>query len=122
VPHGDLYWVEDDAKRPRPVLVVQADLFDTAPTAVALPITIKKPQAEWPFNAAIATGSAGLERPAWVRLTQPFTVPSAQLTDQIGTLPPDTLESVLAGLALLLGIPTDLSPPAVRILARKPGR
>jgi mRNA-degrading endonuclease toxin of MazEF toxin-antitoxin module len=122
VPHGDLYWVEDDAQRPRPVLVVQADLFDAAPTVVALPITIKRPQAEWPFNAAIAAGTAGLERPAWVRLTQPLTVASEQLSDRIGTLPADALESVLAGLALLLGIPSDLSPPAVRALARQPER
>jgi mRNA-degrading endonuclease toxin of MazEF toxin-antitoxin module len=110
---GELRWV-GEPDQPRPVLIVQAGLFEDAPARIVLPVTLKELNAPWPFNVRIGPGTAGLTPPAWARLMQPFTVPCAQLGGLIGTLPDDTFQEVLAGLALILGIPSDISPPAPR--------
>jgi mRNA-degrading endonuclease toxin of MazEF toxin-antitoxin module len=110
---GELRWA-GPADRRRPVLVVQSDLFDPAPTVVVLPVILKEPKAPWPFNVAVTPGSAGLDTPAWIRLTQPRTVGRDELSTPIGTLPADALREVLNGLALILNIASDITPPAAR--------
>jgi mRNA-degrading endonuclease toxin of MazEF toxin-antitoxin module len=109
---GQLRWVELAPDRHRPYLVVQSDVLnDTAPTTVGLPVTLTPQRAGYPLTVALDDTTAGLGRPAWIRVTQPSTLRAAQIGETIATLPPEHLQRVLHALATILDLPTPGSSP-----------
>lgn len=103
---GQLRWVETAPDRHRPYLVIQSDILnDTAPTTIALPVTLTPQQAGYPLTVALDETATGLGRPAWIRITQPATIRAAQIAETITTLRPDHLQRVLHALVTILDLP-----------------
>lgn len=102
---GQLRWAETAPGRPRPHLIIQIDpLNDSAPTTIALPVTLKPQQAGPPLTVQLAADTAGLGRPAWIRVTAPVTLRRSQLGEPITALTDDDLAPVLQALAAVTGI------------------
>lgn len=63
-----------------------------------------------PGNVLLDEGEAGLPRQSVVNISQLFTVDKTDLSEKIGTLSPDRLREILAGVELLLE-PRDVEAP-----------
>ncbi len=96
----------------RPVLVVSADFMNRSRlrTTTVATITSNPALAERPGNVLLPAGTAGLDRDAVVNVSQVLTIDrTLHLDEQIaGELPMPFLEQVNAGLALVLGLRTQL--------------
>ena len=107
---GDLYWVhmdEPSASEPgysHPCAVVQNDVFNQSQvrTVVVCALTSNLRRARYPGNVLLDLGEAGLPRQSVVNITQILTVDRSQLGECIGTLSPERVREVMAGLRLLL--------------------
>ena len=107
---GDVYWLDlglPSGSGPgfrHPHVVVQNDLFNRSAlqTTIICVITSNPKRARVPGNVQLAAGEAGLPQPSVVNVSQLYTVDKEDLVERIGTLSPDRLAEVLAGLNLLL--------------------
>jgi mRNA interferase MazF len=103
---GDLITValRGDAGKPRPALVIQANLFADLSTVVVLPLTstlLDLPLVRVTIEPLPATG---LQQRSQVMISRPQFVPSAKLGQVIGAVDATTLLEVTRRLAVLLGI------------------
>ncbi len=96
----------------RPVLVVSADFMNRSRlrTTTVATITSNTALAERPGNVLLPAGTAGLDRDAVVNVSQVLTIDRALHLDEpaAGELPVPLLEEVNDGLALVLGLRTQL--------------
>ncbi len=96
----------------RPVLVVSAEFMNRSRlrTTTVATITSNTALAERPGNVLLPAGTAGLDRDAVVNVSQVLTIDrTLHLDEQIaGELPVPLLEEVNDGLALVLGLRTQL--------------
>lgn len=107
---GDVYWLDlglPSGSGPgfrHPHVVVQNDLFNRSAlqTTIICVITSNPKRARLPGNVQLAAGEAGLPLPSVVNVSQLYTVDKDDLVERIGTLSPDRLAEVLAGLNLVL--------------------
>jgi mRNA interferase MazF len=107
---GDVYWVDlgpPGRSGPgylHPHVVVQNDLFNRSriATVVACAITSNLRRAGAPGNVALDQGEANLPKPSVVNVSQLFTVDKDELVEKIGSLSPERVRQVIAGLELLL--------------------
>ena len=108
---GQVYWfhfrgvgAEPDGKRP--ALVVQHDRFNRSAisTTVVAAITSNLRLAEMPGNVRLRKREANLERASVVNVSQLRTMDRTRLTEKIGSLSPERMRQVLAGVALALGL------------------
>ncbi len=114
---GDVYWVDLGPRNGsgpallHPHVVLQNDLFNSSKidTVVVCAITSNLQRAASPGNVILEQGEANLPRPSVVNVTQLFTVDKDELHERIGSLAPDRLRQILAGLDLLL-TPYELPP------------
>jgi mRNA interferase MazF len=86
------------------VLVVQSDLFNATSlnTVVVVALTSNARLAELPGNVALAAGEANLPRPCCANVTQVVTLDRRRLVGKVGSVGPDRLRDVMAGLDLVL--------------------
>ena len=106
---GEVYWADlgpPSGSGPgfrHPHVVVQNDLFNRSAlqTTIVCVITSNPKWARLPGNVQLAAGEAGLPQPSVVNVSQLYTVDKEDLVERIGTLSPDRLAEVLAGLHLI---------------------
>jgi mRNA-degrading endonuclease toxin of MazEF toxin-antitoxin module len=101
---GQLRWATVDG-RSRPWLIVQAEVLnDTAPTLLALPVTLTPQQAGWPLTVRLDPDDTGFPRPSWARITLLRSLKRAELEEPIATLQPSRLDDITLAMATVLGI------------------
>jgi len=110
---GDLYWYDPGAPRGsesayrRPHVVIQSDRFNRSAirTAVICALTSNLGHRRIAGNVFVPAGEGGLPRDSVVQVSQLLTVDKSELEDLIGRLPRVRIQEVLAGVALVLGLP-----------------
>jgi len=106
---GEVYWLDlgppesSAAAERHPCVVIQSDIFNRSrlSTTVVCLITSKLMRARAPGNVALDKGAANLPKPSVVNVSQILTVNKSELTDRIGKLPANTIDSIRTGLQLL---------------------
>jgi len=106
---GDVFWAMlpdpfGKAGRPRPVVVIQSDVFNRSliSSTVVCHLTSNLDRVRHRGNVQLAKGEANLPKRSVVNITQISTVARDQLVEKIGTLSPDRTREILAGVHLLL--------------------
>ena len=107
---GDVFWIELDEPRGsapgyrHPHVVIQNNLFNESRirTVIVCPLASNLKRAKAPGNLLLGNGEANLPKPSVVNVSQVFTVDKAQLSELIGTLSPDRVRAILAGVHLVL--------------------
>jgi mRNA interferase MazF len=107
---GEIYWLdfgpaENSAPAERhPCVVVQSDVFNRSrlSTTVVCLITSNLTRARAPGNVPLEKGVANLPKASVVNVSQILTIDKTELTERIGKLPADTIDSIHTGLQLLL--------------------
>jgi mRNA interferase MazF len=105
VRRGDLVTValQGSYGKPRPALVIQADLFAEHPSITLLPVTSEL-RATPLFRIQIApTPENGLLAPSQVMVDKAQSVPREKVGPAFGRLDPETLLAVNRALAVFLG-------------------
>jgi mRNA interferase MazF len=113
---GDVYWVDlgpPGRSGPgylHPHVVVQNDLFNSSRigTVVVCVITSNLERGMVPGNVSLDQGEANLPKRSVVNVSQLFTVDKDELVDKLGSLTPERVRQIIAGLDLLL-TPGDLA-------------
>lgn len=88
----------------RPVLVVQADVFQGLNSVTVLPLTSDLREAPLVRIGIEPTRENGLRQRSQVMVDKAATVPVARVRDRIGRLDPDTMRRVDRALARFLGL------------------
>lgn len=109
---GGVYWVdlgEPEGSRPakhRPVLLVQADSYNTSKLATALVavLTSNTALSAMPGNVFIPAVASGLPKDSVVNVTALATVNRDDLDGPVGRLPTSLMEQVDRGLRQVLGL------------------
>ncbi len=102
---GEVYWIDFVGRHP--CVVVQSDLFNRSriATTVVCLITSNLNRASAPGNIALQADAANLPKASVVNVSQVLTLDKSELTDRIGKLPPESIESIRTGLYLLFNAP-----------------
>lgn len=103
---GDVFWL--DFGRPRgsgpgyrhPYVVIQNNVFNRSQinTVVLCALTSNLRRAQAPGNVLLQKGEANLSKRSVVNVSQLFAVDRSSLTEKLGTLKPDRVQEILAGL------------------------
>ncbi len=110
ISRGGIFWADlggasgsRPAKR-RPVLVVQADPYNSSrlATVIAAVITSNTALAAMPGNAFLPAAATGLPRDSVVNVTALVTLNKSDLTDHVGELQPRLMHEVDRGLRKVL--------------------
>ena len=107
---GEIYWLdfgpaENSAPAERhPCVVVQSDVFNRSrlSTTVVCLITSNLTRARAPGNVPLEKGAANLPKASVINVSQILTIDKTELTERIGKLPANTIDSIRTGLQLLL--------------------
>lgn len=110
IQRGEVWWADLPEPRRsepgyrRPVLVVQADVFNRSriQTAIVATITSNLALADAPGNVLLPARSAGLLRDSVVNVSQLLTLDRTFLTEYAGVLPPRFQRAVDEGLRAVL--------------------
>jgi mRNA interferase MazF len=103
---GDLVTIamQGDFGKPRPALVVQADLFDEHATVTVLPVSSTLVDAPL-FRISVQPGASnGLQKPSQIMVDKAMTVKRDKLGPAFGRIDADTMVAVERCLAVFLGI------------------
>jgi len=112
VKRGEIWWAELREPRGsepgfrRPVLVVQADSFNTSRirTVVVAALTSNMRLADAPGNVRLTRRQSKLPRESVVNVSQLLTLDRDHLVERAGKLPAASLASVESGLRLVLSL------------------
>jgi mRNA interferase MazF len=96
IQQGDVYWLALDGDIPHPHVVVQATAGDAAVLVCALTTNLKR--VALPGNVLLEAGEANLPRQSLVEVAKLSTIESGQLGAYIGTLSPERVAQILAGM------------------------
>jgi mRNA interferase MazF len=90
----------------RPVLIVQADSFNRSriATVLCMVLTSNLRLVDAPGNVLVPAKRAGLPKDSVANVSQLVTLDRAFLDERIGRLPPGLMDSIDAGLSLVLGL------------------
>ena len=112
IARGSIHWVDlgpvvdsAPAKR-RPVMVVQADSFNTSrlATVVVCVITSQTQRAELPGHVFLPATASGLSKDSVIAATQLVTLDRSSIGDRVGALPTYLLTDVDSGLRTVLAL------------------
>jgi mRNA interferase MazF len=112
IERGDVYWADlgrpvasSPAKR-HPVLIVQADSFNTSRinTVIAAVVTSDQRLAAAPGNVALPKRVSKLPKDSVVNVSQVVTLDKSALDERVSSLAPGTMTEVAAGLRLVLDL------------------
>lgn len=106
---GDLYWVSFDVLNgsepgiPHPHVVIQDNVLNRSriTTVVVCALTTNAKRANSPGNVLLEIGEANLPRQSIVVVSQVSTVAKTQLGEYIGSLTPERVNQILAGMRFL---------------------
>ncbi len=109
VHQGDIYWValkDPDGSEPgytHPHVVIQDDVINRSriDTVVVCALTTNSKRANAPGNVLLEAGEANLPKQSSVVVSQVSTVDKAQLGEYIGSLTPQRVNQILAGMRFL---------------------
>jgi mRNA interferase MazF len=109
---GDIWWASlpiPQGSEPgyrRPVLVVQADVFNRSriETVLVAAITSNVRLAEAPGNVRLTRRQSGLPRESVVNISRLWTLDKTRLTDHVGRLPAEVMKDVDEGLKRVLSL------------------
>ena len=109
---GEIWWAEISApsgSEPgfrRPLLVVQADAFNTSriATTVVVVLTSNLRLVEAPGNVLIPAEGSGLPKDSVANVSQLITVDKKILVDRVGKLPARFMRAVTDGLRIVLSV------------------
>jgi mRNA interferase MazF len=110
---GDICWADlaepmgSDAGFRRPVVVVQSDVFNRSRigTAIIVPLTSNPAAAQYPGNVSLPpTRGNGLKDLSVAAVALILSVAVERLGAPIGQVPRHQLDSILRGVALVLGL------------------
>lgn len=118
ISQGDVFWAdlpEPYGSAPgyrRPHVVVQNNLLNRSRinTVVVCGLTSNLRRASSPGNVLLHRGEANLPRSSVVNVSQILTLDKSQLGKRIGTLSPERVSEIIAGIAFVIE-PRELSPP-----------
>jgi mRNA-degrading endonuclease toxin of MazEF toxin-antitoxin module len=111
---GQVWWATIDGSS-RPWLVVQAEaLNETAPTVVALRLTLAEQEAGFPLTVCLDPSETGLPKPVWIRVTEVRSLRRDELEEPIVTLGEERMDEVAAALAKVLDISGPPEPVGYR--------
>jgi len=111
ISQGEIWWADlpapagsGPASR-RPVVVVQGDALNRSrlATVVCVPLISNLKWADAPGNALLPARTTGLPKDSVANVSQVVTLDKALLTERAGKLSRAKLESLLAGLDVVLG-------------------
>lgn len=108
---GEVWWAdlgEPSGSGPgyrRPVLIVQGDALNRSQiaTVVCVPLTSNLRWADAPGNVRLTARATGLPKDSVANVSLIIAVDRRQLTESVGKISPRQLESVLAGIDIILG-------------------
>jgi len=111
IEQGDIWWAdlpEPEGSEPgyrRPVVVVQSNEFNRSQirTVVCVAVTSNSKLAESPGNVRLNSTSTGLPRDSVANVSQVITLDRLFLTERVGRLSLDLIETILDGVELVLG-------------------
>lgn len=101
---GDVFWVQvAESSAPHPYVILQENLFNHSrlTTVVACAITSNPKRASYLGNVLLEVGEANLVKPSVVEVSKISTLQKAQLGAYIGSLSPQRVAQILAGLQFL---------------------
>ena len=103
---GDLVTVamQGDFGKPRPALVIQADLFDEHATVTVLPVSSTLVDARLFRISVQPSAENGLQKPSQIMVDKTMTVKRDKLGPAFGRIEADAMVAVERCLALFLGI------------------
>ena len=109
---GEIWWASlrvprgSEAGYRRPVVIVQADVFNRSEigTVVAVAITSNAALAAAPGNVTLTKRDSGLPRNSVVNVSQLVSLDRSVLSDRIATLSRDKMALVDEGLRLVLSL------------------
>ncbi len=112
IERGEIWWAslrEPTGSEPgyrRPLLIMQSDEFNRSriSTIMAVVITSNLQLAKAPGNVLIKAKDSGLEKDSVVNVSQVVTVDKEFLTDKIGKLSSQQIETIDNGLRLSLSL------------------
>ncbi len=111
ISQGELWWAELPAPAGsgpgfrRPVVVVQGDALNRSriATVVCVPLTSNLKWAGAPGNVLLPARATGLPKDSVANVSQVISVDKVLLTVRVAKLPRAKLESLLAGIDVVLG-------------------
>ncbi len=89
--------------KPRPVLIIQSDLFAEHPTVTVLPLTSHLTETPL-FRYTLTQDVSGLDRPSQVMVDKLMTIPREKLGQRIGHLGNRHIKAIDRLLLVFLGI------------------
>ena len=92
-----------DYGKPRPALVVQADLFSELPSVTILPITSDLRDAPLYRVKVEHSTNTGLEKPSQIMVDKPQTIAREKVSQVVGHLDDNNMVAVNRAMALFLG-------------------
>ena len=112
IQRGEIWWAslgEPSGSEPgfrRPLVVVQSNDFNRSRinTVLAVVITSNTRLAQAPGNVLLPAKSTGLDRDSVANVSQLITVDKASLTEKIGKLTANQMQSVDDGLRLVMSL------------------
>ncbi len=112
IKRGEIWWAslrEPTGSEPgyrRPLLIIQSDKFNRSRirTIMALVLTSNVKLANAPGNVLLKAKDSGLEKDSVVNVSQSVTIDKAFLTDRIGELSSQQIETIDNGLRLSLSL------------------
>jgi|SRR5205809_1600097 len=111
ISQGDIVWAEipvPSGSEPgfrRPIVVVQGEAFNRSEiaTVVCVPLTSNLRWADAPGNVMLPRKSTGLAKDSVANVSQILTIDREFLGRRVGTISKSDLQSILAGIDIVLG-------------------
>jgi mRNA interferase MazF len=109
ISQGDIFWIRleepggSESSFAQPHVVVQENLFNHSRihTVVVCALTTNKKRASYPGNVSLEAGEANLPRQSVVEVSKIIAVDKSQCGEYIGTLSPERVDQILAGIKFL---------------------
>lgn len=90
--------------KPRPVVIVQDDRFDSTASVTVCPLTTRQVEAPLIRLDVEPTATTGIERPSQIMVDKVTTMPRANVHAQLGRLADDDLVRLDRALVVFLGL------------------
>jgi mRNA interferase MazF len=106
VTRGDIYLaaMSGDYGKPRPVIIVQADIADDLVSRVVCPLTTFNEPSTYLWPAIAPTAENGLLLQSYVMIEKIGAVPPHRFRDQIGRAAQNDMSEIGRCIAILLGL------------------
>ena len=109
---GEIWWADlgvpfgNEPGFRRPILVAQADSFNRSRigTVLCVPFTTNLKLAEAPGNVYLDTTESDLRKESVIVVSQMTCIDRIRLVEKVGSLAPESLQEVEAGIRLVLAL------------------